>query len=151
MNLYHRTYAAEAILREGFRDGKGDYLALGAPHGVFVSDQPLDEREGALGNVVLVVSGVPEAAVAEFEWLRPDDLRSFRIFVVPAELLNRFPIVGIYPDTWLWFSGNFEYVGSLIDMRPLLAMTPHLAEPDATSREDPLSADGLTRMSKADV
>src|SRR4051812_17951821 len=139
MNLYHRTYAAEAIIRDGFRDGKGDYLALGARRGVFVSDQPLDEREGALGNVVLVVSGVPEAAVAGFEWLRPDNDRSFRAFVVPAEVLNRFPLVGIYPDTWLWSSGNFEYVGSLIDMRPLLAMTPHLAEPPAEDDEPVLA------------
>ena len=40
--------------------------------------------------------------------------------VPDAEVLNRFPIVGIYPDTWLWVSGNFEYVGPLINMRPLL-------------------------------
>jgi hypothetical protein len=33
------------------------------------------------------------------------------------------PIVGIYPDTWVWISGNFEYVGQPVDMRPLLART----------------------------
>src|SRR4029077_14804884 len=72
---------------------------------------------------VLVISGVPEAAVANFEWRHPDQSRSFREFLVPADVLNRFPIVGIYPDTWSWISGNFEYVGPLVDMGPLLSRT----------------------------
>jgi hypothetical protein len=120
MRLYHRTYAAETIIRDGFRDCKGDYLALGVSPGVWVVDRPLDERDGALGNVVLVVSGVPESAVAAFEWRRSRQPQPYRQFMVPAALLNCFPIVGIYPDTWLWIGGEFEYVGSLIDMRPLL-------------------------------
>src|SRR4029453_4535706 len=113
-----RTYAAEAIIREGFRDGQHNNVTLDAHHGVWVYDEPLDEREGALGNVVLVISNVPEAAVVDFEWTHLNRLR--REFLFPAEGLNPFPIVGIYPDTWLWISGNFEYVGGLIDVRPLL-------------------------------
>ena len=120
MYLYHRTYAAEAIIRDGFRDGDAKYLMEDLHQGVWVYDEPLDEREGALGNVVLVVSGVPEAAVVEFEWVHPGPPQSFREFLIPADVLNRFPIVGIYPDTWLWVSGNFEYVGALIDVRPHL-------------------------------
>ena len=120
MNLYHRTYAAAAIIRDGFRLGEGP---LDVHRGVWVYDEPLDEQEGALGNVVLVISGVPEAAVADFEWPHADRARSFREFLVPAGVLNRFPIVGIYPDTWVWISGNFEYVGPLLDMGPLLART----------------------------
>jgi len=65
MNLYHRTYAAAAIIRDGFRDGDGP---PGVRRGVWVYDEPLDEQEGALGNVALVISGVPEAVVANFEW-----------------------------------------------------------------------------------
>jgi hypothetical protein len=144
MDLYHRTYAAEAIIRDGFHDGAGSGLRPDVVPGVFVSDQPLDERDGALGNVVLVISGVPESEISRFEWLCPDDMRSFREFVIPAAVLNRFPIVGIYPDTWLWFSGNFEYVGSLIDMRPFLTHAPGDDEP-AGRVENPLHADGLTR------
>ena len=123
MNLYHRTYEAEAIIRGGFHDVEGIYLTptLDAHHGVWVSDRPLDEQEGALGNVVLEISGVPEAAIVDHEWVHPVHLRSFREFLVPADVLNHFPIVGIYPDTWLWLSGSFEYVGPLIDMRPHLA------------------------------
>ena len=119
MNLYHRTFAAAAIITDGFRDG-GDIP--GVRRGVWVYDEPLDEQEGALGNVVLHISGIPEAAVAGFELL-DQNRRSFREFLVPADLLNRFPIVGIYPDTWVWISGNFEYVGQPVDMRPLLART----------------------------
>ena len=120
MNLYHRTFAAAAIIRDGFRDGEAP---PGVRRGVWVYDEPLDEQEGALGNVALAISGAPEAAVADFEWRHPDQSRSFREFLVPAGVLNRFPIVGIYPDTWAWISGNFEYVGPLVDMGPLLTKT----------------------------
>ena len=124
MKLYHRTYAAEAILRDGFHDSKADFLTLEVNPGVWVTDRPLDEQNGALGNVVLTVSGVPEAEIAQFEWVRSRHPPPYRQFVIPADILNRFPIVGIHPDTWLWISGEFEYVGSLIDMRPLLAKAP---------------------------
>lgn len=120
MNLYHRTYVAERIITDGFFASEKGFVALDVHPGIWVTDEPVDERDGALGNVVLVISGVPEAAVAGFEWSHTGP-RPFREFVVPAQILNRFPIVGIYPDTWTWLSGNFEYVGSLIDMRPILA------------------------------
>jgi hypothetical protein len=119
MKLYHRTYAAETIIRDGFRDSCA-YPVLDVHPGVWIYDEPLDERHGALGNVVLEISGVPEAAILQYEWMRLDRFRTFREFVVPADLLNRFPITGIYPDTWLWINGHFEYVGAMIDMRPLL-------------------------------
>ena len=99
-------------------DGEGP---PGVRRGVWVYDD--DEQEGALGNVALVISGVPEAAVANFEWRHPDQARSFREFLVRAGVLNRFPIVGIYPDTWAWISGNFEYFGPLVDIGPHLART----------------------------
>jgi hypothetical protein len=120
MNLYHRTFAAGAIIRDGFRDGEPNRLAPATLHGVWVYDEPLDEQQGALGNVLLVIAGVPEAAVADFEWDYLDRLSSYREFLVPADVLNRFPIVAIYPDSWIWVSGNFEYVGALLDARPLL-------------------------------
>jgi hypothetical protein len=136
VKLYHRTYAAEDILRDGFHDGKADFLTLDVNPGVWVTDRPLDEQDGALGNVVLVVSGVPEAKIAEFEWRRSGNPPPLRQFVVPAAILNQFPIVGIYPDTWLWISGEFEYVGSLIDMRPLLAKAPPHDDPDPPDLSD---------------
>jgi hypothetical protein len=145
VKLYHRTYAAEAILSDGFHDSKADFLTLGVHPGVWVTDRPLDEQNGALGNVVLAISGVPEAAIAEFEWHRSRHPPPLRQFVIPAAILNRYPIVGIYPDTWLWISGEFEYVGSLIDMRPLLAKAPpHDDAPDDVQDDEvsaPLSSD----------
>ena len=49
MKLYHRTdvLAARAILRAGFRDGRGTYLTRHVFTGVWLSDRPLDENEGA--------------------------------------------------------------------------------------------------------
>src|SRR5678815_2514494 len=54
MNLYHRTYQAEAIIRGGFHNVEVNYRTStpDSHYGVWVSDEPLDEREGALGNVV---------------------------------------------------------------------------------------------------
>ena len=129
MNLYHRTFTAGAIIRDGFRDSKDNFRTPGVHQGVWVSDEPLDEQDGALGNVVLFISGVPEAAVTEFELKYHDHARPVREYLVPAGVLNRFPIVGIIPDTWIWISGKFEYVGSLINMRPILTKTPREDEP----------------------
>ncbi len=51
MTFYHRTNAAESILKEGFRDNNG---LVGAFHlgieGVFLSNVPLDSNEGAEGT-----------------------------------------------------------------------------------------------------
>lgn len=87
MKLYHGTDAAEAILASGFRDGSGNYLSDHEYEGAWVSDEPLDENEGAAGSMVLAVD-VPEDIVARFEWV--EEGRSFREFLVPADVLNRY-------------------------------------------------------------
>jgi hypothetical protein len=65
MRLYHRTTrdAATAIVSSGFLDGEGNYGLYDAithePHvlrGVWVSDVPLDENEGAWGDTLLRVT-----------------------------------------------------------------------------------------------
>ena len=57
MTFYHRTNAAESILKEGFRDNNGlvGALYLGI-EGVFLSNVPLDCNEGAKGNQLLEVT-----------------------------------------------------------------------------------------------
>jgi len=55
MLLYHRTDAADEILRGGFRDGEGSYMGDVILRGVWLSDVPLDLHEGAGGNWVLEV------------------------------------------------------------------------------------------------
>lgn len=89
MKLYHRTDAADAILRDGFRDRTGSYLTEGDFIGVWLSDRPLDGNEGAWGDSVLVVD-MPETTVVPFEWV--EDGKSYREFLVPAEVLNAHPI-----------------------------------------------------------
>jgi hypothetical protein len=62
MHLFHRTRAGLEILRGGFRDGRGSYMTDSEHVGVWLSDVPLDAREGAVGEWLLVVS-LPERRV----------------------------------------------------------------------------------------
>jgi hypothetical protein len=63
MIFYHSTdeAAATAILTEGFRDARGKYgFLFDDPEfelvGVWVSDQPVDQNEGAKGDIVLSIN-----------------------------------------------------------------------------------------------
>jgi hypothetical protein len=90
MRVYHRTHHFDAIEREGFRDGykalvleDGGMLEL---RGVFVSAEwPLDENEGAHGDVVLELD-VPEALFIEYEHVEEDG--AYREAMIPAVALN---------------------------------------------------------------
>jgi hypothetical protein len=88
MTLYHRTCHADAILSDGFRNGEGTYMTEQVWRGVWLSDRPLDANEGADGDNVLFVE-IPDDAVAEYEWIQ--DI-GYREFLVPAELVNRYPV-----------------------------------------------------------
>ena len=100
MRLYHRTYHHEAILEHGFRDAEGTYLTTEKHSGVWVSDRPLNGNEGAEGDVVLAIE-VPERDIAPFEWIEEE--KGYREFLVPADTLNRYPIVEIVFD---WMPGD---------------------------------------------
>jgi hypothetical protein len=56
--LYHATtgHAAAQILKSGFRDSTGTYMMDRECTGVFVSDRPLDQNEGAKGDSVLQIT-----------------------------------------------------------------------------------------------
>jgi len=88
MMLYHRTTraAADAILRDGFIDGTGNYLTANKYSGVWLSDRPLDVNEGAHGDVLLSVD-LAETMVAPYEWI--EEGKPFREFLVPADVVNR--------------------------------------------------------------
>ena len=88
MILYHRTSAANAILAGGFRDGQGTYLTHETWRGVWLADRPLDANEGASGDTVLFVD-LPDEVAAKHEW---DQDIGYREFLVPAEIVNRFPV-----------------------------------------------------------
>lgn len=81
---YHRTDEADAILRDGFRDGVGTYLTERTFSGVWISDRPLDGNEGAYGAAVLGID--IDADLAHYEWV--EEGKGYREWLVPAELLN---------------------------------------------------------------
>jgi hypothetical protein len=68
MILYHRTdgEAAETILREAFRDGIGKYMSNTTHSGVWLSNVPLDENEGAFG-LLEVRTDMSESEIAQYE------------------------------------------------------------------------------------
>jgi hypothetical protein len=88
MILYHRTSqeAASAILADGFQDVEGTYLTCNVHRGVWLADRPLDENEGAFGNVVLKVEGIDERTIADCEWI--EDGKPYREWLIPAAVLN---------------------------------------------------------------
>ena len=89
MLVYHRTYRANKILRDGFRDDTWTRQGLGKKRGVFISPDWLDEREGVDGDDVLELD-IDEALFARHEWLAED--RTYREAMIPAKELNRYSV-----------------------------------------------------------
>jgi hypothetical protein len=90
MTVFHGTTAsaAQTIEREGFRDGQGSYMLVGTVvEGVFVSDRPLDENEGACSEVVFAID-LDEVAIQDYEWIQEG--LGYREWCVPASILNGF-------------------------------------------------------------
>ena len=99
MRLFHITATAnaEAILKEGFRDGTGHYLTDQEWTGVWVSTEPFDGYDA--DTKTLFTIEIPEDVISEFEWVQPG--MRLREFLVPAALLNSYgpPVVtGDYDD-----------------------------------------------------
>ncbi len=90
MILYHRTTArrAAAILRKGFRDGKGRYLTNRLWTGVWLSNVPLDAIEGADGVTLLSINlAIPARELREkYEWI--EEGKPYREFLIPAAIVN---------------------------------------------------------------
>jgi hypothetical protein len=97
MLFYHRTYHAEAILGEGFKDAEETYLTTEMYRGAWLSDVPLDCSERAKGDTVLVLD-IPEAVIVPFEWV--EDGKVYREFLCPAGLLNLYGRPRIHEDVW---------------------------------------------------
>jgi hypothetical protein len=91
LRFYHRTAAAEAIIRDGFRDNNG----LAGAHyagikGVFLSDIPLDWNQGTKGDQLLEVT-LPLACafdISEYELIEEDG-PLYREWCVPSDIINR--------------------------------------------------------------
>ncbi|WDT90766.1 hypothetical protein H0E86_03895 [Streptomyces sp. SCSIO-PteL053] len=85
---FHATDAAAAILRDGFRDGDGGYMLIGLDLcGVFLADEPVGPNEGAKGDDVLEVVLPDGVALDDYEIV--EDLKGYREWCVPADLINR--------------------------------------------------------------
>lgn len=90
MKFYHRTSRknAAAILKKGFRDATGEYGARDRKFsGVWLSAVPLDENEGACGDVLLEVKvSLPESRFERYEW--GEEGKSYREWLIPSALIN---------------------------------------------------------------
>ena len=73
------------ILRDGFRNATGRYLTNREWSGVWVSDRPLDNNEGASGEALLQIT-IAEDLLAAFEWV--EEGKPYREWLVPAAVLN---------------------------------------------------------------
>ena len=88
MRLFHRTSSCQQITQGGFRDGRGTYLTSKVWDGVWLSDVPLDLDEGAEGDDLLLIE-MPENVVEKYECV--EDGKTYREFLIPAEVVNRYP------------------------------------------------------------
>ena len=86
MTIYfHTTDAADAILRDGFRDSTGGYMMANIVlTGVWLGDSPMTVNEGAKGEQVLRVE--LEADMGDFEVI--EEGKPYREWCVPAALIN---------------------------------------------------------------
>ena len=87
--VYHCTTEsfARQILANGFRDHTARYLTDREWTGVWVSDQPQYNTEGASGDTLLQIE-IAEEIVAPYEWVKEG--KPYREWLIPAATLNRF-------------------------------------------------------------
>ena len=82
LTLYHCTTeaAARQILVISFSDQTGRYLTDREWSGVWLSDRPLHNTEGASGDTVLQIE-IAEEVVAPYEWVKEG--KPYRESLVP--------------------------------------------------------------------
>lgn len=87
MILYHSTTRENAarVLRDGFCDRTDYYMTNQLHTGVWLSDMPLDESEGASSEVLLRLE-LDEAKILPFEWV--EEGKGYRKFLVPAAIVQ---------------------------------------------------------------
>ena len=100
LEMFHwtRWEAAQAILKEGFRDRTGTYMTVHEHTGVWLTDTEDDPSGGALGDTCLKVTlDLAKEDIAEYEWIQEF---GYREWLVPAELLNANMKVEVH-DRWV--------------------------------------------------
>jgi hypothetical protein len=95
MRLYHGTDedAAAAITTAGFRNSALEpfQVALGMAPGVWLASVPMHNSGATLAV------DMPDDVLEDYELIE-DPPSSFRVWVVPAEVLNRYPVAEVDPD-----------------------------------------------------
>jgi hypothetical protein len=88
LTLYHCTSeaAARQILAVGFRDHMDRYLTDREWTGVWLSDRPMNNTEGASGDTVLQIE-IADEILTPYEWV--EEGKSYREWIVPAAVLNK--------------------------------------------------------------
>jgi hypothetical protein len=87
MILFHRTNVAAQIQAGGFRDSTACYMTDRLHTGIWFSNVPRDESEGADGDTLLRMN-VPEELIADFEWI--EEGKGYREWLIPAAIVNQF-------------------------------------------------------------
>ena len=99
-SLFHVTSAAnaETILKEGFQDDRGPYLTNSEWEGVWLIDNPDLRPDFDPGQVVLQVDLELDESdlIHEYEWV--GEPKTYREFLLPAELVNRLGNVQLSTD-----------------------------------------------------
>jgi len=88
MVLFHSTSYenAASILREGFRDSTANFMTSTSHTGVWFSNVPLDENEGACSEALLRVSvNLSEEELAGYEWV--EEHKGYREWLIPANII----------------------------------------------------------------
>jgi hypothetical protein len=97
MIFYHKTNAAEAVLRYGFRDAEHLYgLENFVFRGVLVSDVSV-ACKGEKGSQVLKITFPDEYDISDYELI--EEGKHYREWCVPSELVNLLGQVELWEDT----------------------------------------------------
>jgi|SRR6185295_5763898 len=89
--LFHRTYrdAAEAILRNGFRDGEGQPTADRGVRGVWLSDVPWEGIAADENDALLRVTfACGDDDLASFEWANDPPI-GCREWLIPSAFIKK--------------------------------------------------------------
>ena len=98
MKLFHRTSkeASTSILKKGFKDrtdpsgknyGFGDQIP--PIKGVWFGSVPLEEHEGAVGDVLFLLE-IPDEVVQDLDAEVREEGRLWTEYVIPAEVANQY-------------------------------------------------------------
>jgi hypothetical protein len=89
ITLFHVTTVdnAAAILRDGFVNGRGEYMTSIELRGVFLSDRPLEDEGKITDPIVLAVTfDLLPSELADFELV--EEGKPYREWCIPAELIR---------------------------------------------------------------